>query len=341
MKVALDTQSTVGTPTGIGVYADDLARALTAVGIEVARLRAPWLDPWRFDRRVAWDQALFPFFAARSRADVVHATMGTLPLLRTAPTVVTVHDVAYLRVQGHVRPYARWYFGSFMRRLYRRADAVLTDSRFSRDEFLELVGSHPNVQVVYPGVDARFAQIARRPRAQPFALAVGTVERRKNLLRAVEAVAAIPGLTLVAVGPPTPYLDEVCARIASLGIGERVELRGYVERAQLDELYASATVALVPSTYEGFGYALAEARCSGLPVLAARSSSLVEVAADDAVLLDPADGAAWVDALRALLADRDAAEARAAAGRAAAVARFAWSTAAQQCAAVYRALVDR
>ena len=87
MKVALDTQSTVGTPTGIGVYADDLARALTAVGIEVARLRAPWLDPWRFDRRVAWDQALFPFFAARSRADVVHATVGTLPLVRTAPTV--------------------------------------------------------------------------------------------------------------------------------------------------------------------------------------------------------------------------------------------------------------
>lgn len=336
MRVALDTQLAVGTATGIGVYQRDLARALVAAGVDVRALQLPALDPWRFDRRVLWDQAVLPLLAARSGADVLHAASGTLPLMRTLPTVVTVHDMAWLRVQSHTRAYARAYFGGLMKRLYRGAAAVLTDSAFARDEFLELAGTRDEVHVVYPGVDERFATLVRRPRARALALVVGTVERRKNLVRAVETVAAVPDLELVAVGPPTPYLDEVRARVAALGLGERVTLLGYVGRAELDTLYAKATLALVPSRYEGFGYALAEALCAGLPVVAARASSLVEVAGDDVPLVDPDDAAGWVDAVRAILADRDAADARAGAVRARAAARFSWATAAAACAAVYR-----
>ena len=338
MRVALDTQLAVGTATGIGVYQRDLARALIAAGTDVRALQWPALDPWRFDRRVLWDQVVLPVLAARSGADVLHAASGTLPLACTLPTVVTVHDMAWLRVQAHTRAYARAYFGTLMKRLYRGAAAVITDSAFARDEFLELAGSRGDVHVVYPGVDERFTAIVRRPRARPLALVVGTVERRKNLVRAIETLAEVDGLDLVAVGPPTPYLDEVRARIAALGLGERVTLLGYVGRAEIDALYAKATLALVPSRYEGFGYALAEALCAGLPVVAARSSSLVEVADGAVPLADPDDAAGWIDAVRAILADRDAAEARAASARARAAERFAWPRAAVACAAIYRRL---
>ena len=335
MRVALDAQLAVGTATGVGVYQRDLARALTAAGTDVKALQFPALDPWRFDRRVIWDQVLLPLLAARSGADVLHAASGTLPLVRTLPTVVTVHDMAWLRVQAHTRAYARAYFGTLMKRLYRGAAAVLTDSNFARDEFLTLAGARGGVHVVYPGVDERFAAIERRPRTRPLALVVGTVERRKNLVRAVELLAAIPELELVAVGPPTPYVDEVRARVGELGLGERVTLLGYVGRAELDALYAKATLALVPSRYEGFGYALAEALCAGLPVVAARSSSLIEVAGGDAPLVDPDDASGWVDAVRSVLDDRDAAETRAASARTRAAARFSWPQAAAACAAIY------
>jgi glycosyltransferase involved in cell wall biosynthesis len=339
MRVALDAQLAVGTATGIGTYQRDLARALAAAGTDVRTLQFPALDPWRFDRRVVWDQLLLPWLAARSGAGVLHAASGTLPLVRTLPVVVTVHDMAWLRVQSHTRAYARAYFGGLMKHLYRGAAAILADSAFSRDEFLELAGARENVYVVYPGVDERFAGIERRPRARPFALVVGTIERRKNLLRAVETLPHVPELDLVAVGPPTPYLDEVRARVAELGLGERVSLRGYVDRAELDALYAEATLALVPSRYEGFGYAVAEALCAGLPVIAARSSSLIEVAGNDAPLIDPDDATAWTEAVRAVLAGRDAAQARAAAARAGAIERFAWSRAAAQCVEIYGRIV--
>jgi len=243
-------------------------------------------------------------------------------------------------VQAHTRAYARAYFGGLMKRLYRGAAAVIADSAFARDEFRSLTGAGGEVHVVYPGVDPRFAAIERQPQARPLALVVGTVERRKNLVRAIETLAAVPGLDLVAVGPPTTYLDEVRARISELGLGDRVTVRGYIERSDLDALYAAATLALVPSRYEGFGYGLAEALCAGLPVIAARSSSLIEVAGSDATLVDPDDAAGWVDAVRALLADRDAAEARAAEARARAIVRFNWPLAAAACTTIYRRILS-
>jgi glycosyltransferase involved in cell wall biosynthesis len=333
--VALDTQLAVGTATGIGVYQRDLAHALPAENVEVRALSAPWLDPWRFDRRVLWDQVLLPLQAARSGADVLHASAGTMPLVHTLPTVVTVHDLAWHRVQTHTRLYARMYFGTLQARAYRHAAAIVCDSNFSASEYRELIDSRANVDVVYPGVDERFARIERVADPSPFALVVGTVEARKNLLVLIEALPSLPALRIIAVGPPTPYADTVRARAAALNVSDRVELRGYIEREQLDRLYACATCALIPSRYEGFGYALAEAMCAGVPAIAARSSSLIEVAADDVPLVEPDDVTAWVDAIGALLADRDAAQQRADALRPRAVQRFAWSTAASQMHEIY------
>ncbi len=340
MRVALDTQLAVGTATGIGVYARDLAGALVHAGIDVEALHADWLDPWRFDRRVLWDQVLLPLLAARSGAPLLHATAGTMPLLATIPVVVTVHDLAWHRVQAHTRGYARRYFGALMARAYRSAAAVIADSHFSAAEIAELIG-RTDVDVVYPGVDERFAHLARTPGDPPVALVVGTVERRKNLMRAVELLAAVADLHVVSVGPETPYAGEVRARARELGVAERVTFRGYVGQRELDQLYATATLALVPSRYEGFGYALAEALCAGLPVIAARSSSLVEVAGDAAQLIDPDDAGGWIDAVRAILADRGAAERRAGLARPAAVTRFAWPAAAHACAHVYRRVLER
>jgi glycosyltransferase involved in cell wall biosynthesis len=333
--VAFDAQLGVGTATGIGVYQRDLAAALRAQGTDVRELRAPRLDPWRFDRRVLWDQVLLPLRAARSGASLLHATAGTMPFIRTLPTVVTVHDLAWHRVQSHARAYARTYFGTLQQRAYRHAAAIVCDSHFSAEEFAALIDHHARIDVVHPGVDARFAAIARSPAESPFALVVGTVEARKNLAVLIEALPAVPSLRIISVGPHTPYADMVAERAAALHVEDRVELRGYVSSAELDALYASATCALIPSRYEGFGYALAEALCAGLPAIAARSSSLTEVAAGAVPLVDSDDVAGWTDAIRDLLAARDTREREAHELRAPMMERFNWSTAARAMISVY------
>ncbi len=342
LRVGLDAQLARGTATGIGEYVRGLAVALADAGIDVTLLESRGLDPWRFDRRVLWDQVLLPIAAARSRVDLVHCASGTLPLACPLPIVATVHDVAWLRVQAHARPYARAYFGAFQLARYARARRVLVDSHFSRDELLALARVVPErIDVVYPGVAADVMALSRTPDDDaPFVLAVGTVEARKNLAVVVRALARLPTLRLIAVGPPTPYLHTVLALARELGVDARVEVRGYVPRAEVLALYARALVCAVPSHYEGFGYGVAQALCAGVPVVAAWTSSLPEVAAGDAVLVAPDDVDGWVRALGEIAAAPEPARARAAFARRAACERFGWAVAARTVAHAYARALD-
>jgi glycosyltransferase involved in cell wall biosynthesis len=280
-----------------------------------------------------------PILAARSGAKLLHCTSGSVPLASPLPVVATVHDVAWLRgAQAHAPAYARAYFGAFSAARWKRVQHVMVDSAFTRDELLASADLRADrVSVVYPGVDATFASLERTPSSQALILCVGTVERRKNAAIVIEALASIPDARLICAGPPTPYENECRALAHRLGIAPRVLFAGYVAPAKLLELYATAALAVVPSAYEGFGYAAAQALCAGVPLLAARSSSLVEVVGNESLLLPVDDAASWSRAIAAALAERDAREAAARAGRNAAIARFSWTAAARATAQIYRA----
>ncbi len=337
MRVGIDMQLARGTATGIGEYVRGLGRALAATNVEVVALESVAFDPWRFDRRVLWDQVLLPIAATRARVDLVHCASGTMPLVHAMPIVATVHDVAWLRAQAHTRPYARAYFGAFQLARYRAAARIVVDSRFSRDELLACVDlDAARVDVVYPGVASDMMSIVRRrDDLAPFVLAVGTVEARKNLEVLVRALVALPTMRVVSVGPPTPYRERCLVLARELGVADRLDMRGYVDRAEVLDLYARATAAAVPSMYEGFGYGVAQALCAGLPTVAAATSSLPEVAGDAAALVDPNDVAAWVRELGCIAADPIAADERAAERRARACERFGWTRAAREIATTY------
>ncbi|HKU68334.1 MAG TPA: glycosyltransferase family 1 protein [Candidatus Baltobacteraceae bacterium] len=337
MIVALDMQLAVGHATGIGEYVIGLAGALRERGVDVVELCEPKLDPWRFDRRVTWDQVLLPQRARASGADVLHCASGTMPLHTTLPTIVTVHDVAWLKVQRHTRPYARYYFGTFALQRYPRAHAIVVDSAFSRSELLEVLQvPEDRVHVVYPGVASDYCTLRRRPSGEPVILVPGTVERRKNLEVLIRALPALaPDVRIVSVGPSTPYQDE-CERLAEhLGVADRIEWRGYVARAALLELYATCALVAVPSRYEGFGYAAAQALCAGTPVIVSDAASLPEVVGGAAPIVSAGDHDGWSREIAALLRDAPAPSALAQERRQAAAARFAWSAGATALSEVY------
>jgi glycosyltransferase involved in cell wall biosynthesis len=339
MKVAIDAQLAVGTATGIGEFVRGLIEALQARGCDIVPLSEPKLDPWRFDRRVLWDQIMLPQRARLSGADVLHCASGTMPLTAALPIVVTVHDVAWLRVQAHAKPYARYYFGKFSVDRYRSAAAIAVDSAFSRRELLELVPDvdPARVSVVYPGVANDFCALDRAGGDGRTILIVGTVERRKNIEAIIEALPSLPGARIVSVGPFTPYQEECAEKAEMLGVSDRVEFRGYIERAELLALYATSAVVAVPSRYEGFGYAAAQALCAGTPVVVSDQASLPEVAGDDGriVPLESADG--WVTALHNALDGKDDDHARAVRRRS--IERFAWDKSAADMSAIYESVV--
>ena len=341
MKVALDAQLCVGTATGIGEYVAGLSHALRRQQLDVVELKEPRLDPWRFDRRVLWDQAIMPLRARASKADLLHCASGTMPLFVGMPVVVTVHDVAWLHVQAHARPYARYYFGRFSLGRYRHAAAIVVDSLFSRNALLEVLAGvdRAAVRVVYPGVAREFCHVARNGGDGRTILAVGTVERRKNLELLIRVLPQLRGARIVCVGPQTPYARE-CAELAEhLGVAERLELRGYVAREELISLYRDAAVVAVPSRYEGFGYAAAQALCAGVPCVVSDRTSLPEIVGNDAGIASIDDAVTWTAMLEAAL--RGEWEPRAARARAGAIARFSWDASAGEVKRVYEAVCGK
>lgn len=335
MKVAIDAQLAVGTATGIGEYVRGLVAALRASGVDVDELSEPKIDPWRFDRRVFWDQVLLPQRARQSNADVLHCASGTMPLSVSMPIVVTVHDVAWLRVQAHTRPYARYYFGRFSMERYRHAAAIAVDSEFSRRELLDVMPEvdAARVRVVYPGVAEDFCSLDRRDGDGRTILVVGTVERRKNIETAIRALPFLPDARLVSVGPFTPYQTECEDLARALEVSDRVEFRGYVAREELLDLYATCALVAMPSRYEGFGYAPAQALCAGVPTVVSDCASLPEVAGDDAPVIGADDIRGWVRAFNEALHGEHDAHAREA--RARSIERFAWTKSAADMRATY------
>ncbi len=340
VRLALETQFALGTPTGLGVYAGRLAAALRARGdIDVVEIADPTLDIWRFDRRLWWDQVRAPALVRAAKADVAHFTGGTLPWRPPHPSVLTLHDLTWLRAANRGRAYVRWYFGSFQPGLARRANAIVVDTEAARADVADGLGVDPKrVTVAGAGVDERFAAVTRAPSQPPFALAVGTVEERKDLLTAVRAVARIDGLRLVSVGMRTPFEDDVRREIERLGVGARVELRGYASDESLLALYAQAAALIFPSRYEGFGLPPLQALAAGLPVVVSRIPVLEEVLGDAALYASPGDDAAFAAGIEAIVAGGPAVDERVARGRARA-ATFTWSAVAETMMSVYRSLL--
>ena len=337
LRVALETQFTVGTPTGLGVYARGLCRALRRrPDVELVELIDDRFDLWRFDRRVYWDQIRAPGLARRARPDVTHFTGGTLPLVGPRPVVLTLHDLVWLHEGSPGRFYTKAYFGPLQSRLARAADALIVDTDAARAEVAEKLRiDAARIHVCGAGVDEAFFGVRRQQGPERYALCVGTVEARKDLVTAVRALAGVPELRLVSVGPLTAYVHEVRAAAADAGADARLELRGYVDEAELLDLYGGAAVLVFPSRYEGFGLPPLQALACGLPVIAARTSVAQEVLGDCAVYFAPGDAHELADKVRAVI---DAPDTWAGERGRARARTLSWTAVADRVHAVYRSV---
>lgn len=310
-------------------------------GAEVAVLRAPRL--WTHLR-------LGPEVALRP-PDVLFVPAHVVPLGVRVPTVVTVHDLGHRHYPAAHTAAQRWYLEWTTRRHARGATVVLADSRATRDDLVAAYGTAPErVRVCHLGVDPAFAPATARdvaaarsavglPADRTYLVHVGTVQPRKNLVRLLEAFAAVadrfPALDVVLAGKPGWLDEDLAGHAFRLGLADRVRLAGYVERAHLPGLLSGARGLVHPSLYEGFGLTVLEAMACATPVIASRSASLPEVVGDAGLLVDPTDTAAWSAAMARLLEDAPLRAELAARGRERAR-RFTW----QRCAECVHAAIQ-
>ncbi len=234
--------------------------------------------------------------------DVFWAPNFLFPPLVKAAGVMTIHDLAFVRMPEACSEYVRT-FAQTLPRVAARANRIIVPSRVVAEELAAwLPGEADRIRVVPWAVRRVFREpggglVAPRREAlgirDPYALFVGNLEVRKNvdlLLQAFGRVRAIhPEAQLVLVGSPGFGWDGIRARHEAALSGDGVRVVGYLPDPEVAALVRGARVFVYPSRYEGFGIPPLEAMAAGTPVVAAKASSLPEALGDHARWVHPDD----------------------------------------------------
>ena len=229
----------------------------------------------------------------------------------------------------------RLIFRTVVPRSARRADRVLAVSERTKRDLIELYDIPAEKVVVTPnGVDPAFSPDGpREDGARPYAVVVGTLQRRKDPEAAIEALALLGDATLrlVFAGPDKGGQAAAERTAERSGVAGRVEFRGHVPREELAALYRGAACLVFPSRYEGFGLPALEAMATGTPVVATTE----EVAGNAAILVEDRNPAALAGGIERALADRE----RLVAAGLERAKRFTWAETARRTLEVYRELL--
>ncbi len=335
MIVGVEATSLIGPRSGVGHTTASIVEALVGIdeGIEVVLLpislrRGGWVRDAvpdhprirvarnRLPAKVAnfiWSRAEWPPAELFCGAiDVFWGPNFILPPLVKAAGVVTVHDLAFIKVPETCSEAVLAYKDS-VPKMVGRANRIIVPSKFTAQELGEwLPAERERIRVVYPGIRRAFRERGgdlTPPRrdalgiTDPYAAFLGTLELRKNvdgLLKAFEQVRAVhPEAQLVLIGKPGPGWDTISTRHEALINSDAVRVVGHLPDAEAAALVRGAKVFVYPSRYEGFGIPPLEAMAAGTPVVAAKAASLPEALGDHARWIDPDD----TDGMAAAISD--------------------------------------
>jgi glycosyltransferase involved in cell wall biosynthesis len=376
LRVALNVEQLLSpSPGGVGRYAAKLATNLVALGVAVEpvvarhtdeEVKAAWED-FGLDQVPgptvlplpraalydAWHLLAWPPLSKDRDVDVLHTPSLAVPPKSGKPLVVSVHDAAPWLYPESFTARGRWFHSVGVRVAARRADRVITGTEAAAAELRAYTRIPSSLVTVVPyGVDPNTLVPGDEPTTSvlreyglsgtPYVLWVGSLEPRKGVGVLVAAMARLAAggkkTALVLAG----YAGWQNARLIPpeqrAQLGESLHQLGPVPEADLQALYAEATVFAFPSFHEGFGLPVLEAMAAGAPVVASDIPAIREVAGDAAVLVPPGDVQQWAGALEDVLASPSRRVELAEAGRRRA-AMFPWANTAAATLEVYKELV--
>jgi len=340
MRIGIDARPLSVQAAGVPRVVNSLVRELERIDQENSyflyshrEFDLPFQNP-RWQKRIGSHASRLPsivwFWMAARRAilndnlDVFWSALYIPPLSVPSKVakILTVHDLESRLLPETMSLKTYWGHRLLVWPSVREADRIVAVSGSTAHD-LQRVLKVPDsrIDVIHHGVDAAFKPQDPERAAQyiagkygvskHYALAVGTVQPRKNLVTLVEAMQILRGrgegsFQLVVAGVrgwKNTKLDETIRRLGL--IGEDIRFLGVVPEEDLPMLYSGSWLFVFPSLYEGFGLPLVEAMACGVPVVGSNTSSIPEVVGDAALLVPPTRPEAFADAILRVRSDKD------------------------------------
>lgn len=256
-----------------------------------------------------WEQFTLPAAVNKDKLDFLHSTCNTSSLRLSVPMMLTLHDIIYLEATDF-KGTAYQNFGNLYRkfvvpRVVKNSKVVITVSQFEREVILKRLNlPEDKIKVIYNAVSPKFNinfsnEILENFRENyklpdDFILFLGNTAPKKNTINMVKAFveyrrANPEGLPLVVLDYDARLMDKLLSSFEATDLRDCFIFPGYVPSSEMPMLYNVSTLFLYPSLRESFGLPILEAMACGVPVITSNTSSMPEISADAAVLIDPFD----------------------------------------------------
>ncbi len=245
-------------------------------------------------------------------------------LSRSVRLILTMHDLSFEHYPTTFSWKRRlWHFFVHPRALARRADHIIAVSDATRDDLVQTYNIAPTkITTIHSGLNACYRQYSRNDLSlltvkeryhvpYRFILFLGTIEPRKNIIGLIDAYNMLrarygkeyANVGLVIAGNPGWKSRQIYKAITLSPYRNDIHVIGFVAEDDKVALYNLATVFVYPSFFEGFGFPPLEAMACGTPTITSNTSSLPEVVADGALMIDPDRPEEIVYALHSILSD--------------------------------------
>lgn len=340
--IGFDAKRAAQNRTGLGNYSRFIIRAVSRAS-KTARLLLYVPNPHktsalgdivsergvevRFPSRGIWQwlRSVWRVWGVTSELDVdgvrlFHGLSNELPWnIRKSTNVrsiVTIHDLIFLRYPQYYKPVSRWIYHLKFRRACEQADRIIAVSECTKRDVMHFFGIPAGkISVLYQGCDERYRltttmeqreEVRIRYQLPPrFILYVGSIEERKNLMLLAEALPKLKDedIAVVAIGRYTSYADKIRHFVKAQGLDMRFRMLNSVPSADLPVFYQLASVFVYPSRFEGFGIPMLEALCSGVPAIGCTGSCLEEAGGPSSLYVDPDDAQGLAKAIDSILTD--------------------------------------
>ena len=252
-----------------------------------------------------WEQITLPRAAKKLNLDILHCTSNTAPIFCDIPLVLTLHDIIFLepRDKNNKSLYQNmgWlYRRKVVPRILEKCHRIITVSNFEKQNIIQKLNiPEKRMAMIYNGYNEWFkpmrdiADIYKSYIEKPgYFFFLGNTDPKKNTERTLIAYSKYLEKSdikrkLLMADLDKEYLDSIIERNHIENIREQIVMPGYIVNSDLPYVYNNAFAFLYTSLRESFGIPLLEAMACGTPVITSNTSSMPEIAGDDAILINP------------------------------------------------------
>ena len=252
-----------------------------------------------------WEQFTLPRAVKELNLDMLHCTSNTAPLFCDIPLILTLHDIIFLEPRDKSNKSFYQNMGWFYRRLVvprilKKCKRIITVSNYEKNNIMMKLGiPEERMAMIYNGYNTWFKHVSdtnlvykKYIDTEGYFFFLGNTDPKKNTERTLIAYSKYLEKSdvkrkLLMADLDNTYLEDIIERNQIGNIRNHIVMPGYIVNSDLPYIYNSAFAFLYTSLRESFGIPLLEAMACGTPVITSNTSSMPEIAGQEAILIDP------------------------------------------------------